>query len=67
MSRHAGPLRADNAPAVPEPTCAERARTLAYRGGTGTLVTLARRHPGHPFGSIMLPARRRRPLTFVWR
>src|SRR5437660_1665108 len=44
---HAGPPRADDAPAVPEPTFAERARTLAYLGRTGTLATLSRRPPGH--------------------
>jgi hypothetical protein len=38
---------------VPEPTFAERARTLAYLGRTGTLATLSRRHPGHPFASLM--------------
>jgi len=53
MSRHAGPPRADDAPAVPEPTFAERARTLAYLGRTGTLATLSRRRPGHPFASVM--------------
>ncbi len=53
MSRHAGPPRADDSPAVPEPTFAERARTLAYLGRTGTLATLSRRHPGHPFASVM--------------
>jgi heme oxygenase (biliverdin-IX-beta and delta-forming) len=53
MSRHAGPPRADDAPAVPEPTFAERARTLAHLGRTGTLATLSRRHPGHPFASVM--------------
>jgi putative heme iron utilization protein len=53
MSRHAGPPRAPDAPVVPEPTYAERARTLAYLGRTGTLATVSRRHPGHPFGSIM--------------
>ena len=53
MSRHGGPPRADDAPAVPEPTFAERARTLAYLGRTGTLATLSRRHPGHPFASVM--------------
>jgi heme iron utilization protein len=53
MSRHAGPPRAADAPAVPEPTFAERARTLAYLGRTGTLATLSRRHPGHPFASVM--------------
>ena len=53
MNRHAGPPQRDDAPAVPEPTYAERARTLAYLGRTGTLATLSRRHPGHPFGSVM--------------
>src|ERR671935_416554 len=53
MSRHAGPPRDADAPSVPEPTFAERARTLAYLGHTGTLATLSRRHPGHPFASVM--------------
>jgi len=53
MSRHAGPPRADDAPIIPEPSFAERARTLAHLGHTGTLATLSRRHPGHPFGSVM--------------
>ena len=53
MSRHAGPPPRSDAPAIPEPTYAERARTLAYLGRTGTLATLSRRHPGHPFGSVM--------------
>jgi putative heme iron utilization protein len=53
MSRHAGPPRPADAPAVPEPTFAERARTLAYLGRTGTLATMSRRHAGHPFASIM--------------
>src|SRR3990167_9307577 len=53
MSQHAGPPRAGEAPAVPEPTFAERARTLAYLGRTGTLATLARRPAGHPFASLM--------------
>ena len=53
MSRHAGPPRASDEPTVPEPTFAERARTLAYLGQTGSLATLSRRHPGHPFASVM--------------
>src|SRR5215470_1229314 len=53
MSRHAGPPRPPDLPVVPEPTYAERARTLAYLARTGTLATLSRRHPGHPFGSVM--------------
>jgi len=53
MSQHAGPPRAADEPSVPEPTFAERARTLVHQGRTGTLATLSRRHPGHPFASIM--------------
>jgi len=40
-------------PSVPEPTYAERARTLVYLGRTGTLSTLSAKHPGHPFSSLM--------------
>jgi len=53
MSRHAGPPRPPDAPVIPEPTFAERARTLSYLGRTGTLATLSRRHAGHPFASVM--------------
>jgi heme oxygenase (biliverdin-IX-beta and delta-forming) len=53
MSQHAGPPRASDEPVVPEPSFAERARTLLHQGRTGTLATLSRRHPGHPFASIM--------------
>jgi putative heme iron utilization protein len=53
-NRHAGPGPDPNAPPpVPEPSYAERARTLVYRARTGTLATLSRRHPGHPFASLM--------------
>jgi heme iron utilization protein len=67
MNRHAGPPRASDAPAVPEPTYAERARTLAYLGHTGTLATLSRKHPGHPFASVMPYAldERGRPLFLI--
>jgi len=67
MNRHAGPPRAADAPPVPEPTYAERARTLAYLGRTGTLATLSRRHPGHPFASLMPYAldARGRPLFLI--
>src|SRR5262245_13975198 len=54
MSRHAGPPPDPDAPPpVPEPTYAERARTLVHRARTGTLATVSRRHPGHPFASLM--------------
>ncbi len=50
-ARHARP--ASNHPAVPEPTFAERARTLMYLGRIGSLSTLSRKQPGFPFGSVM--------------
>jgi putative heme iron utilization protein len=53
MSRHAGPAPAADSPPPPEPTYAERARTLVSLGRHGTLATLSRRHPGHPFASVM--------------
>src|SRR6185295_3871597 len=53
MNRHAGPPRGADGPVTPEPTFAERARTLAHLGRTGTLATLSRKHPGHPFASVM--------------
>ena len=53
MTRHAGPPPPVNVPAVPEPTYAERARTLLHVGRTGSLATLSRKHPGHPFASVM--------------
>jgi putative heme iron utilization protein len=52
MTRHLDPP--ENAgPQSPEPSYAERARTLVEQGRTGMLSTLSRRHPGHPFGSVM--------------
>lgn len=38
---------------VPEPSHAERARTLLARTGEGTLATRSRRRPGFPFASLM--------------
>jgi putative heme iron utilization protein len=38
---------------VPEPSFAERARSLIYSSRTGTLSTLSRKQPGFPFGSLM--------------
>jgi heme oxygenase (biliverdin-IX-beta and delta-forming) len=40
-------------PSAPEPTFAEQARTLVHLGRSGTLGTLSRRHPGHPFVSVV--------------
>jgi putative heme iron utilization protein len=53
MSSHIGPPETPTAPVPPEPTYAERARTLMARARAGALSTLSRRHPGHPFGSLM--------------
>ena len=39
--------------AVPEPSFAERARTLMHVGHIGSLSTLSRKQPGFPFGSLM--------------
>ncbi len=67
MSRHAYPSGTSDEPPVPEPTYAERARTLVYLGRVGTLSTLSRQHPGHPFGSVMPYAldERGRPLFLI--
>ena len=40
-------------PQLPEPTHAERVRTLLSLVPVGTLSTLSRKHPGFPFGSLM--------------
>jgi hypothetical protein len=37
----------------PEPSLAERARTLVHLGRTGSLSTLSARHPDWPFASVM--------------
>src|SRR5437016_12856959 len=49
--KHAG--TGSDAPAVPEPSFAERARTLLHLGRIGSLSTLSRKQPGFPFGSVM--------------
>src|SRR5580692_10566889 len=51
--KHAGPTPASDQPAIPEPSFAERARTLVYLGRVGSLSTLSRKQPGFPFGSVM--------------
>src|SRR5260370_32053391 len=51
--KHAGPAPASGQPAIPEPSYAERARTLMHLGRVGSLSTLSRKQPGFPFGSVM--------------
>jgi len=53
VGKHAGAGSATDQPAVPEPSFAERARTLVYLGRIGSLSTLSRKQPGFPFGSVM--------------
>ena len=53
VRKHAGPGPANDRPPVPEPTFAERARTLVYLGRIASLSTLSRKQPGFPFGSVM--------------
>src|SRR6201987_5435945 len=54
-------------PAVPEPSFAERARTLAHLGRIGSLSTLSRKQLGFPFGSVMPYAldERGRPIFLI--
>jgi heme iron utilization protein len=49
--KHAGTVH--EGPAVPEPSFAERGRTLLHLGRIGTLSTLSRKQAGFPFGSVM--------------
>jgi putative heme iron utilization protein len=51
--KHAGPGTASAESPIPEPTFAERARTLMYLGRIGSLSTVSRKQPGFPFGSVM--------------
>ena len=44
---------ASNHPTVPEPSFAERTRTLLYLGRVGSLSTHSLKQPGFPFGSVM--------------
>ena len=63
--QHAGPGPAT--PEVPEPSLAERARTLAAIGRIGSLSTHSRKFAGFPFGSMMPFAAddRGRPVFFI--
>jgi putative heme iron utilization protein len=51
--KHASTGAAIDQPAVPEPSFAERARTLVHVARIGSLSTLSRKQPGFPFGSVM--------------
>ena len=51
MSQHAAP--APSGPRAPEPTYAERVRTLLAAEHLGTLATQSHKHPGFPFASVM--------------
>ena len=50
---HAGPRHGHGGPEIPQPTFAERTRTLLHRQRTGYLSTMSRRQAGFPFGSVM--------------
>lgn len=50
---HSRPTEAPAGPPAPEPSYAERARTLVHLGRVGTLASASARHPGWPFGSVM--------------
>src|SRR5512142_2026067 len=53
MSKHAAGAPVTGEPPVPEPSFAERSRTLMYLGRIGSLSTQSRKQPGFPFGSVM--------------
>jgi putative heme iron utilization protein len=65
--KHANTGAAAGQPSVPEPSFAERARTLAHVGRIGSLSTLSRKQPGFPFGSVMpyALAERGRPIFLI--
>jgi putative heme iron utilization protein len=52
-NKHAGTAVASSQPPIPEPSHAERARTLLHLSRVGTLSTQSRKRPGFPFGSLM--------------
>jgi putative heme iron utilization protein len=63
--QHAG--SGPSTPEVPEPSLAERARTLASVGRIGSLSTHSRKFAGFPFGSVMPYAADElgRPVFFI--
>ena len=52
-NQHAATATTSTQPAIPEPSNAERARTLLHLGPVGSLSTVSRKRPGFPFGSLM--------------
>jgi putative heme iron utilization protein len=52
-NRHAGTGAGGAQATIPEPSYAERARTLLHLSRVGSLSTLSRKRPGFPFGSLM--------------
>jgi putative heme iron utilization protein len=64
--QHAAPPGTERPP-VPEPTLAERGRTLIELGRIGTLATHSRKQPGFPFGSVMpyAPDQQGRPVFLI--
>jgi len=67
VRKHASGGVAADQPSVPEPSFAERARTLMHLGRIGGLSTLSRKQPGFPFGSVMPYAldERGRPVFLI--
>src|SRR5271165_6112815 len=66
FGKHAGGGTSSQS-AVPEPSFAERARTLTRSGRIGSLSTLSRKQPGFPFGSLMPygPDSQGRPIFLI--
>src|SRR5271163_2332447 len=52
-NQHAAPFNPNPQPPVPEPTHAERSRTLMHLSSVATLSTVSRKQAGFPFGSLM--------------
>jgi hypothetical protein len=54
-------------PTTPEPSFAERARTLMYSSRIGSLSSLSRKQPGFPFGYLMPygPDNEGRPIFLI--
>lgn len=51
--QHGYTTSSNDGPQVPEPSYAQRVRTLVYRTNFGTLSTVSEKYPGSPFGSLM--------------